>query len=322
MSIVDKQFTRLFAPKKVGDLVLSNRVRSHIEPGIKKHLLFHGSPGLGKSAAAKILSEGHPRKIINCSLNGRIDDLRGDIDSFCSEVNFSGEEGKDMKILILDEIDGVSPSFFDGLRGFMDKYESVVKFVATCNYINKVPEPIKSRFDCINFSCLTEEENNELLGKYTTRMKGIITKALKMNITDEVLSAMCSKYFPDFRTPLQIIQRSYDSKESTITQASLLNASMMFKELYDMALRPQMDPKDVHREIMVKYMDKAQDALRSFHTDFVDYLIENHSPMTKAIPNIIYSVNQNLYKSIMGVDATLALKCCIFEIHNHIKKYA
>ena len=149
----NKLFTDVFSPKKLKDFVLPERISKQFENGINTHSLFYGTHGIGKSALAKILMKDHPHLYINASEEGRIDVLRGEISNFCSDVQLN-EEGKksDIKIVMLDEIDGVSQSFFDALKGFMDQFGEHVRFVATSNYINKVPTPIQSRFDCVNFN--------------------------------------------------------------------------------------------------------------------------------------------------------------------------
>lgn len=318
MSLAGKQFTRLFAPRDVKNMILPSRIKDRFVDLeiIGKHFLFTGVAGTGKSTLADIISADYPRIKINCSVNGRIDDLRGRIDDFCSEASFS-ENGKNMKIVFFDEIDGVSDAFFEGLRGFMDKYEGNTKFIATCNYVHKITSPILSRFTKIDFNP-TEEEEKSMRKGYDARLKAIISK-LKMEVDQPTMDTINKKYFPDWRKPLQLIQDHYESKNLVMNNTTLINVGTRYKDLYDIILKPGLQPIKLHKEIIIKYQDRAMDVLESFHSSMVDYIIETRADLTNIIPNVTFYNAKYMHMATTGVDPVLALKSCIWEINKTIK---
>lgn len=318
MSLVDKQFTRVFAPKQVKNMILPPRIKDRFisMDEIGKHFLFHGVSGTGKSTLADIISKPYPRLKINCRVNGKIEDLRGLIDEFCSEPAFS-ETGKTTKVVWLDEIDGVSAAFFEGLKGFIDKYEVTTKFIATSNHVHKIDSASLSRFDSINFNA-TENEEEELRSQYMSRVNAIVTK-VKMKIDDAALKHTTQKYFPDFRKPLQLIQTHYELKHTIITKDSIIDSAAAFKDLYDLILVPNLDPIKFHKEIIVKYNDKSLTVLESFHENLVDYIVAKKAHLTGLIPTITFCTAKYMNMALIGVDAALALKACVWEINKSIK---
>ena len=151
--------TEKYRPKALEDLITPKRVGEKLSKGVYQHLLLHGSPGTGKTSAAKVLVKHfkHPYLYINASTDTSVDIVRNRITDFCANRSIMDEPGK-MKVIILDEIDGVSDQFFKALRATMDQFATNARFVATCNYINKVPDPIQSRFEMIDFDFSKEEE--------------------------------------------------------------------------------------------------------------------------------------------------------------------
>ena len=139
--------TEKYRPKSLDDLITPKRVGDKLSKGVYQHLLLHGSPGTGKTSAAKALVKhfNHPYLYINASTDTSVDIVRNRITDFCANRSIMDEPGK-MKVIILDEIDGVSDQFFKALRATMDQFNVNARFIATCNYINKVPDPIQSRF--------------------------------------------------------------------------------------------------------------------------------------------------------------------------------
>ena len=108
--------TEKYRPKTLDDLITPARVKSKLEKGVYQHLLLHGSPGTGKTSAAKALVKHfkHPYLYINASTDTSVDVVRNRITDFCANRSIMDEPGK-MKVIILDEIDGVSDQFFKAL---------------------------------------------------------------------------------------------------------------------------------------------------------------------------------------------------------------
>lgn len=310
-----KLFTEVFAPKSVEEMILPQRIKSVFIDGIVNgNYLFHGAPGIGKSRLSKLLSANHPTKFINASLNGRIDTLRDEIMDFCMEAQVNDFPQGTMKVVWIDEIDGVSASFYDGLRGFMDTFQETVRFIATCNYFQKIPDAIKSRFDCINFDFENSEEEKFIFEQYKSKMAWIIG-GLKMEATDDIVVAMCKNNFPDYRGILQTIQRLKRAGHVKLTMDIVLSASYEFDELYKLITADNtIEPLSIHKILMGDYATKAVDVLHSLDLPFIKWIADNkvsHAFMIPAITRLVAS-----YINIVPnmVDPALAMKACVFEL--------
>ncbi len=352
MSIISDQFTRRFAPncidpnkltieikqqmKDIGlipiSVILLDRVKEQVDKEITKNQLYYGPQGLGKSTVARIKIGydvnnkqvpwgSHVGLYVNCSKDARIDDLRNKIENFCtmSSVN---DDGRNLgKVVFFDEIDGVrSDAFFDALRGFMDVYESNVKFIATCNHINRVPAPLRSRFDpCINFAPINESESKELSEKYRKRLKSIWVQMLKRTTTDEAINQLAIKTAPDIRSGLKALQNLHENVTGELTIQNIVTGMTNFSELYDYIFTRPSD-EDIHVYMNVRYLDKGYEVLQDIHTQFVDYIIQKH-PNCKSIIGLINILAAEYQNAIgNGVDPFLCLKACIYKIVNLLPK--
>ena len=152
MSSINQLFTEKYRPKNLDSLILPERVMKKFMNGVQQNMLFAGSPGTGKTSTAKALVNQYdlPYLYINASTDTSVDVIRTRITDFCSTMSILDDRDK-FKVVILDEIDGVSDQFFKALRATMDQFNVNARFIATCNYINKVPDPIQSRFEMIDF---------------------------------------------------------------------------------------------------------------------------------------------------------------------------
>ena len=148
--MVQELLTEKLRPKKIEHMILPQRIRNVFSQGLQQNVLLAGSPGCGKSSMAKILMKDHPHLFINVSDESSVDTVRSKITDFCSTVSIM--DGKNaIKIVVLDEFDGASDQFYKALRGTIEKFAKGTRFIATCNYLNKLPDPIKSRFEIFDF---------------------------------------------------------------------------------------------------------------------------------------------------------------------------
>ena len=198
-----------YRPKKVEDCILSGDLidtfREFLLEGDMPNLLLSGSAGTGKTTVAKALCEqlGYTTLIINGSLDRNIDTLRNDISTFASTVSFDG--GK--KCVILDEADYLNPqSFQPALRGFIEHFSKNVRFILTCNFKDKIIEPIHSRTTYIDFR-VDKKNLPTLMGDFMDRIIGIL-KAEEIKIESKpALAELIKRHFPDMRRTLNELQR-------------------------------------------------------------------------------------------------------------------
>ena len=131
----------------VGNEHLKDKVKDYLESGEIPHLLFFGKAGTGKTTLAKLIvnSIDCDHIIINASDENNVDTVRNKVKGFASTVGF-----KDMKIIILDEFDYMTPGAQAILRNLMETFSKHCRFILTCNYIEKIIDPIQSR--CQSFA--------------------------------------------------------------------------------------------------------------------------------------------------------------------------
>lgn len=181
----------------VGSDQLKDRIRSFITNKEIPHLLLHSlSPGTGKTTLAKIIARSITEdvKYINASDENGIDTVRDKIKKYAQVSSFSGQ-----KIIILDEFDFTTREHQAALRNIMEEYSSTTKFILTCNYIEKIIDPIQSRCVDIHVQPMNKSQ-------CATRMVTILT-AEGVNYTNNDVATIVSTYYPDMRRMINELQR-------------------------------------------------------------------------------------------------------------------
>ena len=321
MAVVQKLFVEKFAPKSLKNFVLPTRIRelfkNDADP-LSQSMLFYGLQGSGKSSLAKLIGSRYIFKYVNGSTNGSIDTLRGEIEEFCEQYQIIIDPNIiNKKVVLFDEINGASTAFFEGLKGFMDSYPTVL-FLATTNHYSKIPDPIKSRMLCVNFSPLNAQEQDEVISGYTNRVTAILT-ALKFNYDGDGLHHLIQTCYPDFRKTLNLLQSLYASGVTTITNDTVLQSAYQYQELYAMMLTTTANtPHLIHTTISAEYGSNAGIIMTSFTTEFVEYILA-HGRSIDNIPTINIIVADHLHKLNNSVDPVITLKSCIYSIIKHLK---
>ena len=194
-----------YRPQKVADCILPNRLKSFFSEIVKgdwqdmPNMLLSGGAGCGKTSVAKALCAemGMDHIMINCSEDGNIDTLRVKIRNFASSVSLSGNG----KVVILDEFDYANPSSMQpALRGFMEEFAKNCRFILTCNFKNKVIEPLHSRCTCLDFR-YDGKEKKEISSQFFERTKFILTNE-NVKYDDKVLAKLVIKHTPDLHNSL------------------------------------------------------------------------------------------------------------------------
>ena len=164
-------WTERYRPKNLKELIIPQRIRTIFENGVVQSMLFHGTAGIGKTSAAKALCKqfGHNTLYLNMSETTGVDTIRETIMEFALNQSILHYDNP-VKVVILDEMDGMSQQAFAALRATMEKCAVNTRFIGTCNYISKVPEPIQSRFQMIDFIFTSEEIKEIRLGQYNRIM--------------------------------------------------------------------------------------------------------------------------------------------------------
>jgi DNA polymerase III delta prime subunit len=199
-----------YRPKKIEDCVLPDETKKtfkeFVEKGEIPNLLLAGPPGIGKTTIAKALCNelGVDFYVINGSDEGRfLDTVRTQAKNFASTVSLQAT-GKH-KVIIIDEADNTGNDVQLLLRANIETFYNNCRFIFTCNYKNKIIEPLHSRCAVIDFT-IKGKEKTKLAGSFFKRLQNILDEE-SIQYDQKVLAELVKKYFPDFRRVLNECQR-------------------------------------------------------------------------------------------------------------------
>jgi len=197
-----------YRPRTIRDTILPEELKvtfqKFVDEGNIPNMLFTGRAGIGKTTVARALLEqiGADYIVINSSMHGNIDTLRTDILNFASTVSFSGGR----KYVILDEADYLNPnSTQPALRNFIEQYSKNCGFILTCNFKNKLIEPLWSRCSVVDF-VIPKEQRSKMAAAFFKRVKDILTTE-GVEYDSKAVVSVIEKHFPDWRRVLNELQR-------------------------------------------------------------------------------------------------------------------
>ena len=317
MQSINQLFTEKYRPKNLDELILPDAVMNKFKDGLVQNMLFAGSPGTGKTSTAKAIVNqfGLPYLYINASTDTSVDVIRTRITDFCSTVSIMDEPGM-FKVVILDEVDGVSDQFFKALRATMEQFASNSRFIATCNYINKLPDPILSRFEVINFD-FDKEEETELTKKYIRRVYDIC-KQEDMTIEKDALVEFVRRNFPDLRSTLNKLQGFKTQGTNNITVGDVKRFNSVYKDVFELVFN-ETDPAKNYQLLVSNYSNRVDDILQTLGEEFVEYIQQEQLQSVKHIPQIIISVAKHQQQRVHVIDPVITMLSCVYEIQGIIK---
>lgn len=201
-------FVEKYRPKTVSETILPDNLKATFQQFVDQknipNLLLSGGPGVGKTTIARAMLEELEcdYMIINGSLNGNIDTLRTTILNFASSVSLAGGR----KYIILDEADYLNPnSTQPALRNFMEEFSVNCGFILTCNFKNKIIDPLQSRCSVVDFK-ISKDDKAKLALQFLKRTLEIL-KIENIEADKNVVAEVVKKYFPDWRRCLNELQR-------------------------------------------------------------------------------------------------------------------
>ena len=300
-----------YRPTSIDACILPNSLKDSFSEFVKnKHipnLILSGGPGIGKTTVAKAMVEqiGATWMMINGSEESGIDILRTKIKNFASTVSLEGGR----KYIILDEADYLNPqSTQPALRGFMEEFHKNCGFILTCNYKNRLIEPLHSRCSVVDF-IIAKGDKPKLASDFFNRVKMILSDE-NVKFDRKVVAELLNKYFPDWRRILNELQRY--SASGQIDAGILVNLSEVnINELME-ALKKQ-EFTNV-RKWIVNNLDN--DPVRIYRRIY-DSLYDNIDKST--IPHAVIILAEYSYKSAFVADQEINLLACFTEIMAQVK---
>ena len=301
-------FVEKYRPQTIDDCVLDSSLKETfkeiINGGELPNMMFTGTAGVGKTTVARALCNELDLDfiIVNGSEDGNIDTLRGKIKQFASTVSFKGG----YKVVILDEADYLNPqSTQPALRGFMEEFSANCRFILTCNFKNRIIDPLHSRCSIYEFNV---GKKHELASLFMKRLQSILDQE-KITYDNQVLAELIMKYLPDWRRVLNECQRygmsgSIDS--GILVSLSEDSVNGLMKNLKD------KDFKNMRKWVSDNIDVEATKLFRMIY----DNMVEQVEPAS--IPQLVLILADYSYKDSFMADHELNVVACMTEVMSQI----
>ena len=310
--MIGELFTEKYRPKTLEQMILPERIRKSIGNGeLAQNYLFYGSPGLGKTSLAKVMASSYPYLYINVSDESSVDVIREKITNWCSTISLLDGAEK-YKVVILDEMDGASDQFYKALRATIEKFASTARFIGTCNYINKVPEPVQSRFTCISFDFVNKDEEKEVMVEFIKRTWGIL-KSAEISIEKEAVIEFVKRNFPDMRSILNKTQNFIIQGVKEIRVEDIKQLNYSFRDIFELICSPKPDPTETYKFMMVNYGSKVDDVLASIGSELPEYITENRPEKVMKIPQVVIKSAYYQSQRVTVIDPAISMVAAVYE---------
>ena len=297
-----------YRPKTIEDCILPTDVKqtfqSFIDQGEIPNLLLSGTAGVGKTTIAKALCNelGVDSYVINGSDEGRfLDTVRNQAKSFAATVSLTSTSRH--KVLIIDEADNTTPDVQLLLRASIEEFQKNCRFIFTCNFKNKIIEPLHSRTTVIDFNVRGKSKQN-LAALFFERCRDILTRE-EVRFNDKVVATVVQKYFPDFRRTLNELQR-YSSTGSIDTGILAALGDVKIDTLVDHLRNKKFN--DVKKWV-TQNLDSDPTAIMRNLYDSLSPIMEGPS-----VAAAVLIIAEYQYKSAFVVDQEINLLACLTQI--------
>lgn len=303
MSSIDNTlWVEKYRPSELKDYVgnehLKDKIQSFIEDGDVPHLLFHGKAGTGKTTLAKLIvnSVDCDYMIINASDERNIDTIRDKVKGFASTVGF-----KKWKIIVLDEVDYMNHLAQPMLRNIMETFSAHCRFILTCNYIEKIIDPIQSR--CQTFQIVPPTKKD-----VAVQVSNILnTEGVKFEPKD--LVPIIDSSYPDIRKIINTCQLNSSRGVLKLDSTSIVDSDVKNKIVE--ILKSNDDKRNKWKNIRQAIADSRIQDFTEFYTYLYEKVDEYGGSNTA---NIILILSESQHKDVLVVDKEITFMACVIQI--------
>jgi DNA polymerase III delta prime subunit len=298
-------WTEKFRPQTIEECILPERLKKPFQEYVNQknipNLLLHGGAGVGKTTVAKSMCNeiGCDFMVINGSDESGIDTFRVKIKNYASSMSFAGGR----KVIIIDEADYLNPnSTQPALRNAIEEFAGNCSFIFTCNYKNRIIEPLHSRCAVIDFG-LKNGEKTKMASAFFKRIQSIL-QSESVDYDDKVIAELIKKHFPDFRRVINELQRySQLGKIDTgiLSQIGDVSITEIVKHLR------VKDFSSIRKWAAITEID-ATTIFRKLYDALYDVM------KPQSIPKAVLILADYQYKQAFVVDQEINLVACLTEL--------
>jgi DNA polymerase III delta prime subunit len=294
-----------YRPQKVEDCILPDAIKSTFLEYVNRkeipNLLLSGTAGVGKTTIAKALCEevGCDYLVINGSDESGIDVLRTKIKHYASSISLAGGR----KVIIIDEADYLNPnSTQPAMRGAIEEFSSNCSFIFTCNFKNRIIDPIHSRCSVIDFKI--NGSKAKMAAQFFKRVEWILTEE-GVKYDKEVVAAVITKHFPDNRRILNELQRY--AVGGTIDRGILTNVTDVQLDTLVKGLK-EKDFASVRKWTTNNLDNDPTKIYRKLYDTLYEQLKAN------AVPQLVLHLAKYQYQAAFVADHEINMVACLTEI--------
>jgi DNA polymerase III delta prime subunit len=293
-----------YRPQLVDDCILPDAIKSTFKDYVSRkeipNLLLSGSAGVGKTTIAKALCQevGCDYIVINGSDENGVDTIRVKIKNYASSVSLAGGR----KVIIIDEADYLTPNAQAILRASIEEFASNCSFIFTCNFKNRIIDPIHSRCSVIDFK--VNGSKAKMANAFFKRVEWILDQE-RITYDKEVVAAVITKHFPDNRRILNELQRY--SVSGTIDKGILSNIADVQLGTLVTALK-EKDFASTRKWVTSNLDQDSSVLFRKLYDALYDKLQSN------SVPQLVLILAKYQYQSAFVADSELNIAACLVEI--------
>ena len=295
-----------YRPTKLVDYVgnehLKSKVEGYLENGEIPHLLLYGKAGTGKTTLAKLIVKSIEcdYMVINASDENNVETVRNKVKNFASSMGF-----KPFKIILLDEFDYMSQPSQAILRNLMETFSALCRFILTCNYVDKVIEPIQSR--CQSFQIIPPTKKDVAIQ---------VSKILKAeNVEFEVkdLVPIIDASYPDIRKVINTCQLNSNKGKLQVDVQNLLEND--YKNKIIEILKSKDDKRNKYMKVRQTLIDSKSKDFTDLYTALYDNVEDYGGENTS---NVILILGDGVNKSATAIDKEIIAAATLIQILNII----